>query len=126
MPGVTLDALEVGVADEPEFGPILDGAAVEILRGPQGGDMVGLRLRVTGDRPPACLYQRTDVSQRNADGLVAGSVASALNTYEESARVRTTRPTYVILDGFPISGQSATIAVSCGGKRVERTVRLER
>jgi hypothetical protein len=123
---VTLDELEIGAADEAEFRPILENATVAILRGPQGGDMVGLRLRLTGDSPPGCVYQSTVVLQENGDMDVVGSLATALNTYDEGPRIRSTRPTYIILGSEPISGRQAKITVECGGRKLERTVTLER
>jgi hypothetical protein len=123
---VTLDELEIGAADEAEFRPIVENATVAILRGPQGGDMVGLRLRLTSDSPPGCVYQSTVVVQENGDMDVVGSLATALNTYVDGPRVRSTRPTYIILGSEPISGREAKISVECGGRTLERTVTLER
>ena len=76
-----------------------------------GGDMVGLRLRLTSDSPPGCVYQSTVVLQENGDMDVVGSLATALNTYQEAPRVRSTRPTYIILGSEPISGREAKITV---------------
>ncbi len=123
---ITLDELEIGGADEAEFQPIAEGATVQILRGPQGGEMVALRLRLTGDDPPGCVYQSTQVVQKNIDADVVGSLATALNTYVEGPRVRSTRAIYVILGSEPISGRDARITVECGSRKLERTVRLER
>jgi hypothetical protein len=123
---ITLDELEIGAPDEAEFRPIADGATVQILRGPQGGDMVGVRLRLTSHEPPGCVYQSTVVVQKNPDMDVVGSLATALNTYLEGPRVRSTRTAYVILNTEPISGRDAKITVECGGRKLERTVRLER
>jgi hypothetical protein len=123
---VTLDGLEIGAADELAFRPILQNAKVAIVRGPQGGDMVGIRLRLTSDSPPNCVFQSTVVVQENGDTDVVGSLATSLNTYDDGPRVRSTRPTYIILGSEPISGREAKITVECGGRMLERTVLLER
>jgi len=123
---LTVDQLEIGAADDAVFRPIVDGQVVQLLRGPQGGDMIGVRLRVTSDQPPECLYQQTLIRQSIPDLDVMGSLATPLSTYAESEHVRVTRAAYVIFNGAPMLGREVEITVECGGKRLSRTVTIER
>jgi hypothetical protein len=107
-----IDAVEIGAAGEGEFAPLADGAPVQAVRGPQGGDMIPLRLRVLGLEPPECVQQTTTVTQ----GQVTGMLATPLATYADAPGTRATRTAYVILSGPPAAGP-ATVAVDCAGKQ---------
>ena len=118
-----LDAIEIGEPDDAEFRPIADGATLQIVRGPQGGDMVALRIRALGSEVPTCLQQTTRVSQNGQQ--VTGTLATPLATYADAPGTRATRTTYVILNAAPRAGEPATITVECGGLSATRTVRIE-
>jgi hypothetical protein len=118
-----LDAVEIGEPDDAEFRPIAEGATMQIVRGPQGGDMVALRIRALGAEVPSCLQQTTRVSQGGQQ--VTGTLATPLATYADAPGTRATRTTYVILSAPPRPGEPALISVECGGLSVMRTVRIE-
>jgi hypothetical protein len=117
-----LDAIEIGEPDDSEFRPIADGAALQIVRGPQGGDMVALRIRALGSEVPTCLRQTTRVNQGGQQ--VTGTLATPLATYADAPGTRATRTIYV-LNAPPRAGEPATITVECGGLSATRTVRIE-
>jgi hypothetical protein len=123
-----IDSVELGrlASDEPsEFTPIANGDVLPIVIGPQGGSMVAVALRVTGDDPPACLAQKTRVSYSAGGSPLEDSVTVPLSTYPTGDRVRTTRTSYVILDTDPRAG-AATITVEAAGQTVTRSVMLSR
>jgi hypothetical protein len=117
-----IDQVEIGAGDDAEFQPLAENAEVRVVRGPQGGDMIPLRIRVSGASPPACLQQSTSVEQPATQ--VSGMLATPLATYPDAPGTRATRTLYVVLNGVPKSGETARIAVDCAGKRTERTVRV--
>jgi hypothetical protein len=115
-----IDTVEIGSPDEAQFQPLEEGAAVQAVRGPQGGDMIPLRLRVAGASPPACLQQSTQVVQDQ----VSGTLSTPLTTYPDAPGTRATRTLYVVLNGTPRAGEMARVVVDCAGKKIERTIRI--
>jgi hypothetical protein len=104
------------------FRAFVDGDAIAKVRGPQGGEMVAYRLRVSGAEAPACLAQVATLSTERGEELARLDVPLA--TYPDGA-ARTTRQTFLIFSGLgPPSGTRVRLAVDAGGTHVERTLRL--
>lgn len=84
-----------------------------ITRGFQGGNMLGVSLRLSGDAP-ACLQQKTVVK---SGGKVLAQQTSPLNTYDAFDGTRTTRTMWLVFenDGPPLDSQVQVIATA-GGK----------
>jgi hypothetical protein len=123
-----IDSVELGVLESGEpadFKSIADGDTLQIVFGPQGGSMVAVALRVTGDDPPSCLQQKTRVAYRAGGSSLEDSVTVPLTTYPTGDRVRTTRISWVIFDAYPEAG-AATITVEAAGQKITRSVMLAR
>lgn len=84
-----------------------------ITRGFQGGNMLGVSLRLSGDAP-ACLEQKTVVK---SGGTVLAQQTSPLNTYDAFDGTRTTRTMWLVFedDGPPLASQVQVISTA-GGK----------
>ena len=116
-------ALEIG----PERGyeqPFEAWAASDtamIESGPQGGDMLGVTLRVTGTAPPACLAQRTRLE---AGGEVIES-SVPLHTYEEPDGSRTTATLWLVFDQAPAPGSELEVTAEAAGRSVTSRLTVE-
>jgi hypothetical protein len=117
-----LTTLEIGPGDfddQAPFQPWKDGDEVHMIRGGQGGLMIGVRIRVTGAGAlPTCLPQVTHVKAEGGKELQ--KVATALKTYAVQDGSRVTRTLFMALD-VPERFQ---VAVEAGGLQTLRTLRL--
>lgn len=114
--GAVVDTLEVDVSEVGAFTPVADDAIVSLVRGGQGGQMLPVRLRITGAAAPACLAQTTQLS---LGANLAGFVDAPLSTYADGA-ARTTKVLYVILYAPIRVGETFTLQTSAGGKTLTR------
>jgi hypothetical protein len=73
-----VDSLDLGPGVEGPFRALYDDDVVPLVKGPQGGEMVPVRLRITGPGAPACLPQRTRVEA--PAGTLAAESSAALST----------------------------------------------
>ena len=114
-PGATpITGLQIGPDQSPDL-PFEPWAATDsaiITRGFQGGDMLGVILRVTGAPAPACLAQRTRVSLGGRE-LQSGV---ALRTYAEPDGARETRTLWFIFDDAPAIGSELVVQTEAGGQ----------
>jgi len=126
--------LELGYGEGGDFRPMPDDAQVTLVHGPQGGSMVPLRLRASGDDPPVCLEQSTRLAYRclptvcPPDDLGSSQTEAQLNaplaTYSDADRVRSTRPAYLILGGPIDTSAPATLTVEAYGQTVTRRLHV--
>jgi hypothetical protein len=102
------------------FTALEDGASVTIVRGFQGADMIVLSIRVHGLDAPACLAQRTDVT--DAMGARVTTNGQPL-MFMPTAGVATNERMF-----FPGNYQpgSYTITTTVAGVTVTRTVQAVR
>jgi hypothetical protein len=92
-----------------------------ITSGFQGGYMLGVSLRLSGDAP-ACLKQNTTVTLA---GTKLAQEASPLNTYDAPDGTRTTRTMWLVFDdsGPPI-GTQVLVTTEAGGTTVSSNVTI--
>jgi len=92
-----------------------------ITEGFQGGYMLGVSLRLSGDAP-ACLQQKTVVKN---GGAVLAQETSPLNTYDAFDGTRTTRTMWLVFEdtGPPLASQVQVIATA-GGKTTSSYVTI--
>jgi hypothetical protein len=92
-----------------------------VTSGFQGGHMLGVSLRLSGDAP-ACLQQKTIVK---LNGTVLAQESSPLNTYDALDGTRTTRTMWLVFDddGPPI-GTQVQVVTTTGGKTVSPYVTI--
>jgi hypothetical protein len=112
--GGSVGNLEIGPERGPEqsFEAWAPTDTAVISSGPQGGDMLGVTLRVTGDGPPACLAQRTRLTQGGRQ--IETSVP--VHTYEEADGSRATRTLWLIFDDVPALGSEIEVRAEAGGQ----------
>jgi hypothetical protein len=92
-----------------------------VTQGFQGGDMLGVSLRLSGDAP-ACLQQKTTVI---IDGFLLAQESSPLNTYDAADGTRTTRTMWLVFDdGTPGLGDQVLVVTKAGGKTVSSYVTI--
>jgi hypothetical protein len=92
-----------------------------ITMGFQGGNMIGVSLRLSGDAP-ACLQQKTTVK---LDGNVLAQETSPLNTYDATDGTRTTRTMWLVFDGsVPPIGTQVLVVTTAGGKTASSYVTI--
>ena len=84
---------------------------VVMTRGGQGGDMLGVRFRITGAKLPACLQQTTVIT---APGTTPRTYALSLRTYAQADGSRQTR-TWWLAEGFP---EQFSLQSTAGGRMV--------
>jgi hypothetical protein len=92
----SVDAVEMGAAVEADlsgnppaaFTPLAEGDGVPLMRGNQGAYMVGFVYRVSGAAAPACLGQKTVVS--DAAGMRVTGATVPLKTYPQPDGTRIT------------------------------------
>ena len=111
--------LEVGPDSDP-FVPFTDGQMVTFLIGGQFASMLPVRLRVGGANPPACLGQRTTLTDDMGNEMARDKDPRA--TYTDGA-FRTTHALYLVLfDDFAPPAHPLTLTVTVGSKAVTRTL----
>jgi hypothetical protein len=109
-----LDVLELGAPDERVFMPWSDGAVAPVVTGPQGGAMIGLRLRIGGPSMPACLPHQTTAANKG-DGELA-RVSQPIKTYAEPDGSRVTKTLWLIFSArAPRSGERMVVSTIAGG-----------
>jgi hypothetical protein len=113
------DTLEVGAASSADltgmptaFAPLSDGDGMALIRGPQGANMIGLVLRVSGSAAPACLGQQTTVTDTGGARITAAS--PPLATYAQPDGTRLTHPLWLPAD-YPAT---FVVSVAAGGQAV--------
>ena len=96
----SVDQLDVGAATPDDldgiattFTPLVDGDGVPLIRGSQGGTMIGLILRVSGASAPSCLSQQTTVT--DSGGARVTAATSPLTTYAQPDGTRLTHPLWM-------------------------------
>jgi hypothetical protein len=109
----TVDTITVG-RDDDVFTAYHDGDLPHIVRGGQGAEMMGIRLKLTGAGVPACLSQMTSYQDNGAQGRSS----SPVKTYRESDGSYTTKALW-IPGYFP---SSFSVLVAAGGRM--QSVRL--
>jgi hypothetical protein len=120
-----VDLIELGGPDEDAFVPWTDGSITTVTYGPQGGAMIGVRLRARGAGAPPCLAQTTMVASAAGDSLASAS--HPVNTYEESGASRVTRTIWLILDDeVPGPGESIVVTTSAGRVTASKTLWIDR
>jgi len=117
---VTVDALELGAPDDGAFVPWVDGALAPIVVGPQGLDMLPVRLRLRGRELPACLRPTTTV--RDERGEMLGRELYPLELRAEADGWYSTATYYVILLATPAPGSGVTVSAEAGGAVAARDV----
>jgi hypothetical protein len=113
--------LELGDV-EGDFVPWVDGDAVPLTWGPQGGSMVGLRLRFAGDGVPACVEQHTIATVAPTSD---GHGQFPVRTYEDGPGARLTKTVWVPFDEDPEPGEEVVVTTTAGTLSVTRTLVLE-
>ena len=92
-----------------------------ITRGFQGGNMLGVSLRLSGDAP-ACLEQKTVVK---TGGTVLVQESAPLNTYDAFDGTRTTRTMFLVFaDSGPPLGSQVQVVTTAGGKTASAYVTI--
>lgn len=114
-------ALELGPATG-DFVAWNDGDAVPLTWGPQGGSMVGLRIRLVGDGVPECVDQHTSATVAPSSN---GHEEFPVRTYEDGAGARLTKVVWVPFDDDPAAGTQVVIATEIGSLSVTRMLQLE-
>jgi hypothetical protein len=115
--------VEIGGRDTP-FRALSDGEQIAKERGPQGGEMVPYRIRVSGGEAPTCLEQTTTLAVE-ATGEQLAKMDTPLRTYPEADGARATQANWLILAGLgPPSGTRVRLTASVAGVSVVRTLRL--
>lgn len=121
----TITSVELSESDQLSsmprpFTALEDGASVTIVRGFQGADMIVLSIRVRGLDAPACLAQRTDVTDSMGARVTTNGQPLM---FMPSAGVATNERMF-----FPGNYQpgSYTITTTVAGVTVTRTVQAVR
>lgn len=92
-----------------------------VTQGFQGGHMIGVSLRLSGDAP-ACLQQKSSV---HLDGKVIAQETSPLNTYDAGDGTRTTRTMWLVFaDNGPPLGTTLLVVSTAGGKTASAHVTI--
>lgn len=120
-----VDAVEIGAASAADlagrptpFSPLAEGDGVPLIRGPQGANMIGLALRISGGAAPTCLLQRTVVVDGSGARLVAAT--PPLRTYLQPDGTRRTHPLWLPAD-YPMQ---FTVNVDAADKAISRHLHL--
>ncbi len=99
----SIDSLELGTATATDlaggttaFTALQDGDGVTLIRGAQGANMLGFRLRVSGASAPSCLGQQTTITDTTG-ARVTGS-SPPLATYAQPDGTRLTKPMWLPAD----------------------------
>jgi hypothetical protein len=117
---VRVDSLELGSGNPDSlFQPWADEAVIPVTTGGQGSAMFPVRLRLRGPSVPACLPQRTVVT--NVVGGTVALEASPLKTYEQEDGSRLTRTLWLVLDDEH-AVDFATVETRVEGKTSTRTI----
>jgi hypothetical protein len=111
-----LGSLQIGSRQDP-FVPFADGDPVEMVYGSQGGAMIPMRLRVTGEALPSCLPMEISIDGPHD---LFGTSTAPLATYEERDGSRITGPLFVIGD----PGEFGDYEVTAASLGTTATVRL--
>lgn len=116
----SIDTLELGTATTTDlsggtspFAPLHDGDGVALIRGAQGANMLGFKLRVSGASAPSCLGQTTTITDTSG-GRVTGS-SPPLATYAQPDGTRVTKPMWLPADypaNFIVSVTAAGQSIS--------------
>lgn len=121
--GGSIDSLELASATTTDlaggataFTPLHDGDGVTLVRGAQGANMLGFKLRVTGAAAPTCLGQQTTITDTGG-ARVTGS-SPPLATYEQPDGTRSSKPIWLPAD-YP-----ATFIVSVTAANQSLTLHL--
>jgi hypothetical protein len=118
----TIDRLELGGRDD-VFTPFVAGEQVEMLLGPGGGVLFGLRIRSFGLDVPGCLAQTTEVD--GADGPLALDSRRWANPLEPDGQSHATGIVWMVLALTRTDpGGPATIRTEANGVTVELGVQL--
>ena len=98
--GGSIDTLELGAATSTDlaggttaFAPLHDGDGVTLIRGGQGANMLGLKLRISGASAPTCLGQSTVISDTTGARITSASAPVA--TYDQPDSTRVTKPIWL-------------------------------
>jgi hypothetical protein len=119
----TIGSLEVGseMNEMVGFDPWTSDDTGYVTSGFQGGYMLGVSLRLSGDAP-ACVQQKTTVK---LDGAVLAQETSPLNTYDALDGTRTTRTMWLVFaDTGPPIGTQVLVVSQAGGKTVSSYVTI--
>ena len=112
--------VEIGGADEP-FLAWTHGGAAHLTRGPQGGLMIGIVIRLSGAELPSCLAQETSVLNAARDTLVLSR--TPLHTYEQPDGSRMTRVHWLVFEARePAVGDTLSIRAVFASTTTEHTV----
>lgn len=122
----TVDTVELGAATAGDlagnptpFTALVDGGGVTLIRGAQGANMLGFILRLAGGAAPACLGQKTVVS--DSGGARVTSSTAPLATYAQPDGTRLTHPLWLPAD-YPLS---FVVDVDAAGKTLELHLHLD-
>jgi hypothetical protein len=104
----SLESLELGTGDASLlFVPWSDGDSANLVYGPQGGQMLRLRLRVRG--APECLPQASLL--RNAGGAPIASESTPVHAYDQGDGALVSGDIWLILDESATAAAGETITV---------------
>jgi hypothetical protein len=122
--GKSIASLEIGpeISEMRGFEPWLTDDTGYITQGFQGGYMLGVSMRLSGEAP-ACLQQKTVVK---SGSKVIAQETSPLNTYAAADGTRTTKTMFLVFDdsGPPLGSQVQVVATA-GGKTTSAYVTID-
>jgi hypothetical protein len=90
-----------------------------VTTGPQGGDMLGIALQISGAEPPECLAQASELRQ----GEVLATSQVAVTTYPEAEGVRATETLWLVFaGGSPAVGSQIEVSAEAAGLTASRSL----
>lgn len=119
----SISSLEIGpeMNDVRGFDPWLPDDIGYVTSGFQGGHMLGVSLRLSGDAP-ACLQQKTVVKD---GGAVLATETSPLNTYDSLDGTRTTHTMWLLFENaIPQLGSQIQVVTTAGGQTTSSYVTI--
>jgi hypothetical protein len=123
QPRDPVDSVELGAGTGDDlFLAWNDGDTAPLVHGPQGGAMIGIRLRVTGTPAPECLPQSSVV--RDAASMALAAQDEPVKAYDQGDGSRVTRTMWLIFDQEPEVGDSVTVESTVLGVVASRSVVL--
>jgi len=117
-------SLEIGpeINEMRGFDPWMSDDTGYITQGFQGGYMLGVSMRLSGEAP-ACLQQKTVVK---SGSKVIAQETSPLNTYAAADGTRTTRTMFLVFaDSGPPLGSQIQVVTTAGGQTTSAYVTID-
>jgi hypothetical protein len=116
-----IDTIEVGALQNDTFVPWLDGQAVELTFGSQGGSMLGVALSLRGSDLPRCMQHTMELTGQ--EGIVLAGTDYPVRTYPGSDGTRTTATIWMIFEGpDPLPGEQLELVLHVGNFEIRRAL----